>query len=53
MSIQRLLIGTHACEGEQNYLQILKVKMQTDCNKNVRENSNGIVNDESAAQNAS
>ena len=50
MSIQRLLIGTHASSGEQNYLQIMKVKMPLEKSNDVHDQDE--QSEEQALQNS-
>ena len=40
--MQRLLIGTHTSNDEQNYVQIIKVKIPLESSKDVREYREGL-----------
>lgn len=40
--MQRLLIGTHTSNDEQNYLQIIKVKIPLESSKDTREYREGL-----------
>ena len=43
-TLQRLLMGTHTAEGEQNYLQIAQVQLPTDqVEPKKQESSNGGI----------
>ena len=41
-TVQRLLIGTHTSNDEQNYVQIIKVKIPLESSKDTREYSEGL-----------
>ncbi len=41
-SVQRLLIGTHTSNDEQNYVQIIKVKIPLESSKDTREYNPGL-----------
>lgn len=41
-SIQRLLIGTHTSNDEQNYVQIIKTKVPLESSKDTREYNPGL-----------
>ena len=41
-TVQRLLIGTHTSNDEQNYLQIVKVKIPLESSKDTREYVEGL-----------
>lgn len=40
--MQRLLIGTHTSNDEQNYVQIIKVKIPLESSKDTREYREGL-----------
>ena len=40
--MQRLLIGTHTSNDEQNYVQIIKVKVPQESSKDTREYREGL-----------
>ena len=40
--MQRLLIGTHTSNDEQNYVQIIKVKIPQESSKDCREYKEGL-----------
>ena len=40
--MQRLLIGTHTSNDEQNYVQIIKVKIPLESSKDTREYKEGL-----------
>ena len=48
-TVQRLLIGTHTSNDEQNYVQIIKVKVPQESSKDTREYREGL--DEAEKQN--
>ena len=41
-TVQRLLIGTHTSNDEQNYVQIIKVKIPLESSKDTREYREGL-----------
>jgi histone-binding protein RBBP4 len=41
-SVQRLLIGTHTSNDEQNYVQVLKCKVPLESSKDTREFNAGL-----------
>lgn len=41
-TVQRLLIGTHTSNDEQNYVQIIKVKIPLESSKDTREYKEGL-----------
>ena len=41
-TVQRLLIGTHTSNDEQNYVQIIKVKVPQESSKDTREYREGL-----------
>ena len=51
-TVQRLLIGTHTSNDEQNYVQIIKVKIPLESSKDTREYREGLDEPGQAQQNA-
>ena len=41
-TVQRLLVGTHTSNDEQNYLQIIKVKIPLESSKDTRDYREGL-----------
>lgn len=41
-TVQRLLIGTHTSNDEQNYVQIIKIKIPLESSKDCREYREGL-----------
>ena len=50
-SIQRLLIGTHTSNDEQNYVQIIKVKIPLESSKDTRDFREGLDENNQATAN--